>query len=43
MHDDLFNDSVTKSLIEKIQDDHSRVLVEESIEGRENNHQRKIW
>jgi phosphopantothenoylcysteine decarboxylase/phosphopantothenate--cysteine ligase len=34
MHDDLFNDSVTKSLIEKIQDDYSRVLVEESIEGR---------
>ena len=34
MHDDLFNDSVTKSLIEKIQDEYSRVLIEESIEGR---------
>ena len=29
MHDDLFNDSVTQSLIEKIQDKYSKVLIEE--------------
>jgi len=34
MHDDLFNDSVTQSSIEKIQDKYSKVLIEESTEGR---------
>ena len=34
MHDDLFHDPVTKSLLNTIENNHTRILVEDSIEGR---------